>query len=324
MKYTSINTNTQIQEKEEESDLKDKQLASKIISDTKIDFDDNFLHLEKIIENEDFLEAVRKMPAEMKLDYTPEQAKKDLNKLKEAQRKFKEEDIKMISTAFERSIILACTKFKWLGKDAFLWPSNDFDDYVNHTDMMVSFDSKKLFDGPILALDATFGVRGINSKIEQIKSEIERGQLTELKYFTESGEDFKPLYAPRIVIGMEKDRVLNFLNVFGEEFDKKKKAEDMDFLSSNAVRSLIPLEIKKEAEHFKNYALELVKNNIDTPNDLKEKWTIIAGAYDLVLNEIEKILSTDEKQKELGIDLATKSAFQSRGGDQIYDAINRL
>ncbi len=166
-----------------------------------------------------------------------------------------------------------------------------FDDYKNGVDLLVEIEGG---EKPLaLAVDVTFGFKGLEKKINRILSDIESGDLGSVRYYKSTDGRFegKINKIPKVVIGLEMDTVQALAKLWiegGESIEIKK----------HFTQTLILSEIVLQLRAFREYALD---------HDKKD----LALIYEI---EMEKISSILESKPDSDMDNA----------DRVYTAITQI
>jgi hypothetical protein len=128
-----------------------------------------------------------------------------------------------IAAVLEAIILTEGEMSEWFG-NAQVLKSARYDDYTNKIDLVVEWYSPE--DGSrilALAVDVTFGESTSWQKLNDIKSEILRGQLGSMRYFRDNRGDIwgTRKNIPRVVIGVNKSSVEELAGLWIN--DEKKK-----------------------------------------------------------------------------------------------------
>ncbi len=226
----------------------------------------------------------------------------DLEYVREKERTFAREETveehgaKRVGTIFEGLIHEQSEQNDWLGPDAHTIKTALFDDIKHGVDIIVEF-QKRAGEASHLALavDVTFS-RHAESKLKRLVGRLERGALTEVKYFsseylhiTGTLED-----VPEVVIGASRETVRGILPLW---LGRKNKE-----LSEHKMQFLILEEMRLQLQTLEAYARFLAAREQDLTK--KEKYIIIAERYKTALQIVfEVIKNKAELKKKLGISL---------------------
>ncbi|MDP3778441.1 MAG: hypothetical protein Q8R30_00135 [bacterium] len=191
------------------------------------------------------------------------------------------EEEQKAATVFEAIIHEQVELNDWLGPNAETMSASRFDDIANGVDTIVRFQREGESDSHLgLAIDVTFST-DIRGKLNRIMEDIERGKLTEVKYFgSPSPEDPDEyvynggLKVPRVVIGIEKHTVEKLAELW---LNKNKKE-----LGAHVVQRVIAKEILDQLELFEKYARS--RNN---RNNIAETYAHVRDVLERSLNERE-------------------------------------
>jgi hypothetical protein len=166
-----------------------------------------------------------------------------------------------------------------------------FDDYKNGVDLLVELEGG---EKPLaLAVDVTFGFKGLEKKINRILLDIERGDLGSVRYYKSSDSRFEGKISklPKVVIGLEMDTVQALAKLWIEN-------EDSLELKKHFTQTLILSEIVLQLRAYREYALDHVRSDL-------------AEIYEI---EMEKISSILEFKPDSDMDNA----------DRVYTAITQI
>ncbi len=220
----------------------------------------------------------------------------EIDKDKERLAKQKEKEQK---ETHERALILEAIladqieKSNWFGENCCTVLASNYDDRFSHTDLILEFNQKEKIVR--LAVDITMAENPeiLETKRTYIKEDIEKGQLTNLKYFaSEIDPNIKGriLGIPRIIIGVDKGLIHK---LSGMIVSKKTKKLAEDAIQLNLLKA-IKSQLENEIKYAKLYFRKNIKKRISVANRHQEVLKII----NQVLEQKEKALSKDSKLKE--------------------------
>jgi len=133
----------------------------------------------------------------------------------------------------ERSIMLEALlaehieQSEWLGSNAYTFQTTDYDDLINHTDLVVEFEMSE--GEQYLAIDVTTsGGESFQKKRDGIGREVKQGSLTMIKYF-KSQVDFdtpeKVLrHIPRVAVSLQPDVIQHLASIQKNILERKPGA----------------------------------------------------------------------------------------------------
>lgn len=186
-----------------------------------------------------------------------------------------DEPHKKYADVFEGILYEHIEQSNWFGDTASTIKTSLYDDYVNRVDLIVEFsEASQALSHLGLAVDVTFGTVDMQEKFEKIREEILSGKLTEVKYFESERSQHKGLYQklPRVVIGADRDRVVELASIW---LNPKRKKE----FASHSIQKVILQEIAIQLEKF----LEFAKTG-------GEKAIVLVPIFEKELSIVQKIL----------------------------------
>jgi len=184
--------------------------------------------------------------------YGEENVAKDLAEVSRLEDLFKNNETQMTAEVMEAIFFEQSELSDWLGPHAETIKTSKYDDYINGVDLVAEFDNGETHSNHLaLAVDITFGSATLGNKFERIKKEILADKLAQVKYFESHGFKGTLLQIPRVVIGVENDRVKELAALWNQ--GKKKD------LSEHPVRDLILKQISSQLEEF--LALAIANNS---------------------------------------------------------------
>ncbi len=193
----------------------------------------------------------------------------------------------------------------WLGEDVTTRKTTKFDDIKNGVDLVAEIEREQAIAHLALALDVTYAT-SISDKFRRIQDEIDRGELTTIKYFESSsgrGPKFRGRLSkvPRVILGVNRKTVLHLAELW---ITNKKKD-----LAEHPAQVEILEEIALQLNAFREYAQGLENTAV------AEELTAI---YDQQIAIVKSILSSD-RVKKLRENIDSDSAY--RETDETYQAI---
>lgn len=215
------------------------------------------------------LEADRIDPRKFE-DYDQQMVNRDMQYVRDRKAQFEKESTsesrkdKKLATILEAIINEQVELGDWLGPDAQTITSSEYDDIAHGVDGIIRLQHEGKSGAYFcLAIDVTFST-DIRDKFNKIMENIERGELTEIKYFALPNPEDVHEYEykggfkmPRVVIGIEKQVVEKLADLW----TAKNKKE----LGSHPVQHVIAKEILDELAVSEQYARSHGnRNNIAT------------------------------------------------------------
>ncbi|HEY1041864.1 MAG TPA: hypothetical protein VGE48_00360 [Candidatus Paceibacterota bacterium] len=187
----------------------------------------------------------------------------DLAKVARLKSNFAPEDRnKFASEIMEGIIYDQSERSDWLGPYAQTIRASEYDDYVNGIDLVVEFDEPERSRSHLaLGVDATFSRTNIEKKLRRVKDEIDSGSLASIKYFRSQNGRFmgRLTNVPRVVTGMEKDRLLELATIWNQDDNKT--------LAAHPAQRLLLAQIAQQLKVFKGYAERTGKHQFVRPFD---------------------------------------------------------
>ncbi|TSC71777.1 MAG: hypothetical protein G01um101470_500 [Parcubacteria group bacterium Gr01-1014_70] len=154
----------------------------------------------------------------------------------------------------------------WLGETARTEIPSRFDDIINGVDSIVKFggedDEKEVI---AMIVDITKSARGIEKKMDAVKSAIDAGRLSKIKYSHNIKE------AVRVVVGADQKTIqdiselLLLFKIRQKHPGTGKRGEFQEIrkkLETHKTRLYILLELRAQLEAFADYAERTGRNNV--------------------------------------------------------------
>jgi hypothetical protein len=192
--------------------------------------------------------------------YGEENVRRDLERVAEAERVFRQEStpqselLKKYSTIFEWTINERAELGDYFGENAFTRRASRYDDIVNGVDTILEFRSNpneaKQASYLTLGIDDTFSTNAEvqEKKLRRIRSKIDSGELTQVKYFSSDYMNFRGELrnVPLIVLGAELRMVAQLRDLM--------LSRDNKSLDLHPIQHLLLQEAKMETGVFSGYA----------------------------------------------------------------------
>lgn len=185
--------------------------------------------------------------------YGHENVARDLKKVESLKSQFTHNETKLASDIFEAVVLQHTELSDWLGPNAETIRTAPFDDFVNGVDLVLEFNENQSTKHLALGVDVTFGSFSIQKKFDRIKMEIEKDELATVKYFRAHGYEGSLKQLPRIVIGVDIDKVINLAGLW--------ERNDNRALGNHIAKDIIAEEIERQLRTFLIYAQSVNAEN---------------------------------------------------------------
>lgn len=149
---------------------------------------------------------------------------------------------------------------EWLGPGVRTIKTSPYDDIANGSDLILEFAQAEQETSHLsLSIDVTFGTTTEGGKFKKIKDQIDTGTLGKIKYFhsEKEGRARELINLPQVVIGVEKDLVVQLAGIWVDDHGHKKERNVE--LAAHPVQRLIFTEILMQLRIFRTYAEETKK-----------------------------------------------------------------
>jgi len=178
----------------------------------------------------------------------------------------------------ERSIMLEALlaehieQSEWLGSNAYTFQTTDYDDLINHTDLVVEFEMSE--GEQYLAIDVTTsGGESFQKKRDGIGREVKQGSLTMIKYF-KSQVDFdtpeKVLrHIPRVAVSLQPDVIQHLASIQKNILERKPGANQE--MANDPVQFDILKQIENQLTDDVIYCLRSFPDIESVPHDKKKE-----------------------------------------------------
>ncbi|MFA5777400.1 MAG: hypothetical protein WC906_03105 [Parcubacteria group bacterium] len=210
--------------------------------------------------------------------YGDEAVDRDMSTVNHIKEKFLKtrtpEDVeaKKLAIIFESVFNKHAELSNWLGENAALIPTSEYDDIINGVDAIAEFSEEEKNPHHLgLGVDITYSVH-LKKKFQKIKEKINSGKLSEIKYFQSSNMDFTGQLSqiPGVVISASRETVKELV-----EFMEGKKNKE---LGEHFIQFQVLEEIIQQLGVFKEYAGKVGKMDIVRKFEMTEK--IIVEIYE--------------------------------------------
>jgi hypothetical protein len=270
------------------------------LTDQKIDRSQNkFEHpiLRKVYERAlGFLSKEAIQESSFASHYGPEVVQNDTTEVQNLKLHFGEHDSKIASRVFEAIMHEHVELSGWLGPHAETTRTSEYDDFKNGVDMIVEFNEHDSTQHLALGIDVTFGSHTLDKKFERIKHEIDADELARVKYFRAHGYEGALKQLPRIVVGVDIDKVIALAGLW----DRKQN----NVLGGHVTKDIVSLEIEKQLLTFLKYAKKLNKVSA-------------VRSYEKAYNTIRRMRTV----RNGFIDESNRTKMQLIESDHVYAAI---
>lgn len=175
--------------------------------------------------------------------YGVDNVRSDEEYVQKLETKFEKNETQMTAEVLEAIFFEHSELSEWLGKNVETIKTSKYDDYVNGVDLVAEFDDGETSQHHLaLAVDVTFGSTTLHSKFDRIRKEIAENQLAQIKYF--QSHSFKGMLRqiPRVIIGVENDRVKELASLWNA--GKRKE------LGEHPIRDLLLNQISMQMRTF--------------------------------------------------------------------------
>jgi hypothetical protein len=183
--------------------------------------------------------------------YGEDAVQRDIREVSRLEGRFEQDNsttaAKVLEAIFHQHVELS----DWLGPQASTIRTTKFDDFKNGIDGIVEFNEADSTSRLALGIDVTFGTLSIQKKFDRILGEIETDTLARVKYFRAHGYEGSLTQLPRVVIGVDIDKVIALAGLWNRQ--------DNAALSTHIAKDIIADEIEKQLRTFLLYAQSMNK-----------------------------------------------------------------
>ncbi len=178
----------------------------------------------------------------------------------------------------------------WFGSTATTVKASRFDDIAHGVDEIVEFTEDDSISFLALAVDATYS-QFTDKKLSRIKDEIDRGELTKIKYAVAEQNNFRGelTKVPRVIVGVSAETIYELAELWLSNRNKD--------LAEHPVQFQIVEEIIEQCEVFGKYA-----QNIGKP-EIAQKYERTRAIVQAVMDEKKKGLHDTGKRDDVSVAL---------------------
>jgi hypothetical protein len=167
-----------------------------------------------------------------------------------------EEQRKILGKLLECILMNNTLVMRWYGPGVRVQGASEYDDFKNGIDIVLEFGSDDE-QGPVraLGLDVTYSQDSFLGKLQKIKTSIDTGELSQIKYFV-SGFGEEPQtggleHTPRLVVGVSPESMTRVAQLWsGKNADSAKDA----LLQADVLQAIVLEEMRVQLVTFANYA----------------------------------------------------------------------
>ncbi len=258
------------------------------------DIPKKFINFENIVKRaKSTIETDKILEGDFSELYGEEQVRRDRAEVERLLKEFEssnspqEKEAKKLATVFEAILGEQSELSEWLGSQVTTINSSDFDDIKNGVDMIVEVNGEMGSTSHMgLAIDATYS-SNLTSKFERIKSNIDKGSLATIKYFSSPNKDFMEQLrqVPRVVVGADADTIDELIEMWVTGRKKELGEHPIQF-------QIIDL-IITQLEAFKDYS-----KKIDN-NELVNKFDGFIKIFVEILNDRNEVVKDSGKRDSM-------------------------
>lgn len=250
---------------------------------------------EKIIKNNDNFGSIKE--DDFRDIYGDDEVDKDLEEVKNRKDKWEEEEnqdeefSRRYSDVLETVLADLSNGEDWLGSDIKVSKASEFDDQINETDLIFELGGSDNVLGVQLTFAEMYGK--VEDKVESVVEEVEKGSLSEIKYFESKFEEDKKEHLekiPRVVVAVSFEDVTKLVQFWAGYFEDGIESFK-EALNNSPMQADILLQITEGLEAMTRLS------RLEDKNDLVD-------IFSKRLDKIEKILDKEKfeelktKQKE--------------------------
>ena len=200
-------------------------------------------------------------PVDFQDIYSRDKIAADLAYVEEMRRAFEKnatpesKESKRLATIFEGIFHTGARDYGWLGENARVIKTSDFDDMHCGVDGIVEFEEPGKNTGHLaVGIDVTYSTQ-LAEKFRKIKDDIKNGKPPVIKYFRSGNFRGELSKIPRVIVGAERSNLIRLCSDLFIEPDKKR-------LTRHPFQMLQLKQVLLELSAFAEYARNLGKDDI--------------------------------------------------------------
>jgi len=257
--------------------------------------------------------------------YSDIKRRDDKLKVKQLKERFSSRDIrdrhsKEIAEIIEAVLMHQIEMNNWLGADVQTRPTTDYDDFINHVDMLLFQEGLTTPDHVMgLAIDVTFSsdLNSVRGKIDRIKEGLSRLDIGKIDYFTDGDDDLgvEPNYkgeifnVPRVIVGVGSNNIPSIVSRWN--FGKGRQLEH------DPLRAQIIIQILGQLKVYNDF----LKHSVKPRNPAKKrKKELIIKKINFYLKHFLDLLNSQRSD-------FMKSVYNDQGtyfeNDPMYRSLNQ-
>lgn len=178
--------------------------------------------------------------------YGKENIAADQRAVRNVKSKFENNTTKQVSDIFEALVLTHTELSNWLGPNTETIRTSEYDDIMNGVDLVLEFNEENTTKHLALGIDVTFGTSTMEKKFAHIKDEINKDELAKVKYFTAHGYKGSLNQLPRIVVGVDLDKIVQLTGMW----ERKENVK----LADHITKDILISEIEMQLNAYKKYA----------------------------------------------------------------------
>ncbi len=219
--------------------------------------------------------------------YNYEEIENDIKNVIEKEERIKRTDtpekarMKKLATILEAMLVEGIAKYDWLGTKIKILPPSKHDELFNSVDGIIELGRDEALN-EFLALGIDVSFRSVKrelfeEKIETLLDYIDKGKLTQIKYFKDNnGEVMENLYVPKVVVSVDMKTIEELVQIWSNR-------KDPDFKEKFKKHTIAIDVIGQIAEQCKLFATYAAKIGF---TDIAEKYD---EAFELLLKISQEV-----------------------------------
>lgn len=198
--------------------------------------------------------------------YTEDEIARDIGAVERKEAKFILDANKKYAEVLEAIMCYQIGHGDWFGENVSAIKSSKYDDYFNGSDLILELTNlNEQLSHLSLSVDVTFGTATEEEKFKNIKENIDRESLGEIKYFHlgKEGPQKKLTQVPQVVIGVEKSRIVELAGLWSDNSTTATlRDRNEESLKNHPIQNVILSEMIYQLTVFRNYAENTGKKSL--------------------------------------------------------------